>query len=109
MFHLFQTYVAFKCFMLHVFPVVQRVRGRRGMGRDEQVADRHGVRRAGGQRSGARQGGGVPAGAGEKMGMGAGCADGGSSGIGAGLSGVGASVRWNSSPSDVCALAFPFC
>ena len=42
------------------------------------------------------------------MGMGAGCADGGGSGVGAGLSGVWAGVRWNSSPSDVRALAFPF-
>ena len=50
----------------------------------------------------------MPAGAGKKMGIGAGCTDGGRSRIGAGLSGVGASVRWNSSPSDVRALAFPF-
>jgi len=28
MFHVFQTYVAFKCFMLHVFHAVRRVRGR---------------------------------------------------------------------------------
>ena len=28
MFHLFQTYAAFKCFILHVFYAVRRVRGR---------------------------------------------------------------------------------
>ena len=58
--HLFQMYVAFKCFMLHVFHVVRRVRGhggamaarhgRRGMGCGELVAGRHGARRARGWR-----------------------------------------------------------
>jgi hypothetical protein len=53
-FYMFQTYVAFKCFMLHVFRAVQRVRGHRRMGRGEPMAHGRGVRRAGSRRTGAR-------------------------------------------------------
>ena len=77
MFHLFQTYIAFKCFMLHVFHVVRRVRGRGrvmvawhghwGMGRGEPVAGGRDAHRA---RAGGRgyDGRGAPTGQGERMG-----------------------------------------
>ena len=65
-FHLFQTYVAFKCFMLHVFLVVWRVRGHGGvmgaghgcreMGRGEPMADGCGAWHAGGWRWGGANG-----------------------------------------------------
>ena len=66
LFHLFQTYVAFKCFMLHVFLAVWRVRGHGGvmvaghgcrrMGRGEPMTGGCGAWHAGGWRSGARRG-----------------------------------------------------
>ena len=65
-FHLFQTYVAFKCFMLHVFLAVWRVGGHGGvmvaghgcrrMGRGEPMTGGCGAWHAGGWRSGARRG-----------------------------------------------------
>ena len=48
MFHLFEMYVAFKYFMLHVFHAIRRVRGRWGMGRDESVAGGRGALGVGG-------------------------------------------------------------
>ena len=89
--------------MLHVFPVVRRVKGRQGMGRGESMAGGRGVRHA--------RGGGLGhdgVGRMDGVGMRVACVDGDGSGVGAGLSVVRAGVRWNSSSSDVCALVFPF-
>ena len=78
-------YVAFKCFMLHVFHAVRRVRKRREMGRSEPVAGRYGARRAGASGWG-HDGTGVRLrGQSERMGMEAGCADRGGSGVRAGV------------------------
>jgi hypothetical protein len=89
MFHLFQTYVTFKCFMLHVFYVVRRVRGRRGvmvarhrlwaMWCCELVGGGRVARRAGASGRGHDEAG---CGCGVGRTDGAGCADGGGSNLG---------------------------
>ena len=108
MIHLFHTYVVFKCFILHVFPIGEWGAVSRwpadvacgALGADGRGCARGGEGvTAGAWRTDGDRGEARLWGRGERMGMGAGKS--------LGRSGMRAGIQWNSSPSDVRALAFP--